>query len=153
MASSNHIHTPCPTTHHSQNLTSRFPLWPMAHPQIRPSLPRRTTCVGQTVRFQWSEEENHNVYTHPTTTCGMSNRWTVGFSNGWYYEYTFTEDDVWLLTFACDTLQHSEYGQKVQSHLQLLLHPIIASINFIFKYWSMMYLMHVNVSFNTSEAI
>lgn len=76
--------------------------------------PDQIARVGDTVGFQWDAEENHSVYIHPSNGCSRRNRKTVGFFNGQYYDYTFTEEDVGTVTFACGVMRHCQFGQIVK---------------------------------------
>lgn len=62
---------------------------------------------GDTMQFSW--DNTHNVYIHPTGDCTTTDRIFVGqFSPA---QYQFTPDDVGkTLTFACDIGSHCEFG-------------------------------------------
>jgi plastocyanin len=67
----------------------------------------RTANVGDTIVFKWGND--HNVFIHPTGTCDSTGSIEVGSETG--TTYTFTEDDVGDVTFACDVSFHCENGQ------------------------------------------
>jgi hypothetical protein len=70
------------------------------------SLPSKTAMVGDTATFTWVD--THNVYVHPSGDCGEDGRILVGASTG--AMYTFVEDDVGELVFACDISSHCGLG-------------------------------------------
>ena len=73
------------------------------------SLPPQTFTVGDTITFNWSGF--HNVLIHPTGTCNKddaNNFDRPGDVSG--AQYTFTEDDVGEIVFACDVGAHCARG-------------------------------------------
>ena len=80
-------------------------------------LPSRTVKVGDTITFIWTE--THDVYIHPNGGCTTSGRIKVGMSSG--ATYTFTEDDIGDIVFACDIGDHCDKGMmktvKVEAKL------------------------------------
>jgi len=64
----------------------------------------QTAEVGDTVTFIWTDDENQNVFIHPTGNCDQTGRIAVGNINP--TTYTFTEDDASPdgkeIFFACD---------------------------------------------------
>jgi len=81
--------------------------WIIPYPE--PSLPSDTAKVGDTVTFSWSA--NHNVYSHPTNNCERDGRSLIGLESP--ASYTFTQDDIGVVTFACDVGVHCQYGQII----------------------------------------
>lgn len=71
-----------------------------------------TAYVGDSVTFVWSDY--HNVFIHPTKNCFETGAIEVGASalNG-EGTYTFTNDDIGYVSFACDIGSHCEIGQFV----------------------------------------
>mmetsp|Transcript_4449 Transcript_4449/g.5115 ORF Transcript_4449/g.5115 Transcript_4449/m.5115 type:complete len:750 (-) Transcript_4449:622-2871(-) len=70
-----------------------------------------SATVGDTVQFQWSGY--HNVYIHPSGDCLQDNAILVGSQSDTSARYTFTEDDVGKVSFACNIGNHCENGQFV----------------------------------------
>jgi hypothetical protein len=70
------------------------------------SLPSKTAMVGDTATFDWMN--THDVNVHPSGDCDKTGRILVGASTA--ATYTFVEDDVGELVFACDVTSHCELG-------------------------------------------
>ena len=91
------------------------------------SFPPMIVNVGDTLVFYW--EGFHNVYIHPTGDCTQTGRSAVGFMSGTVY--TFAEEDVGELEFACDVGNHCENGMRVTVTVvsvdnQLTISPSVA---------------------------
>ena len=57
---------------------------------------------------------NHDVWIHPTGTCNETGKIAVGALGGSPVTYAFTAADAGsTLTFACDTGNHCENGQRI----------------------------------------
>ncbi len=68
-----------------------------------------TAKVGDTITFNWSG--SHDVYIHPSGTCDEDGSIVVGMNTG--STFTFKEDDVGDVTFACQVSSHCDAGQIV----------------------------------------
>ena len=66
--------------------------------------------VGDTVTFTFSS--NHNVFIHPSGDCDETGRIDFGGSAS-PATYTFAEDDIGEVVFACDVGSHCGQGQIV----------------------------------------
>ena len=66
--------------------------------------------VGDTVTFTFNS--NHNVFIHPSGDCDETGRIDFGGSAS-PATYTFAEDDIGEVVFACDVGSHCGQGQIV----------------------------------------
>ena len=68
--------------------------------------------VGDTVTFTFSSNHTTNVFIHPSGDCDETGRIDFGGSAS-PATYTFAEDDIGEVVFACDVGSHCELGQIV----------------------------------------
>ena len=66
--------------------------------------------VGDTVTFAFNS--NHNVFIHPSGNCDETGRVDFGGTSS-PASYTFAEEDIGEMIFACDIGSHCESGQIV----------------------------------------
>merc|ERR1719148_214753 len=73
--------------------------------------PKESAKVGDTLTFNWDDDETHNVLIHPTKDCTTTGATMVGETPG--AKHTFEE--VGEITFACDVYSggHCRSGQIV----------------------------------------
>merc|ERR1712071_365105 len=75
------------------------------------SLPHIDAKVGDTLVFNW--RGFHNVYKHPSGSCGTIGRIEVGTLPGASYTITRADAKIGEIVFACDVGLHCENGQTV----------------------------------------
>ena len=68
--------------------------------------------VGDSVTFTFSSNHTTNVFIHPSRDCDVTGRIDFGGSAS-PATYTFAEDDIGEVVFACDVGSHCELGQIV----------------------------------------
>jgi hypothetical protein len=75
--------------------------------------PDKFVLPGDTVIFSY--DAFHNVHIHPTGDCTETGSILVGAEGAGTVSYTFKEEEVnTTVFFACDYMQHCEFGQNIK---------------------------------------